>query len=341
MSEIRQLDGVVKAYAWGSKSVLAGNRGNKNSEHPEAELWFGDFPNGKLPILAKILAVAQTLSLQVHPNKSQVGKFSELFSDANHKPEMLVALSDFYALIGIAGESEIIETINSIGSKSVSNFLIPKIENENSISDLLNIVLGAPDELNLIPDLIGNLQKVENPTDRQSWTLEVANCYPKRLDVLATLLCNFVKLSPGQAIYVPPRTIHAYLNGTGVEIMTASDNVVRGGLTLKPIDLKLFLEIADVSAKSLESYLITPEELVIGKSWRAPDLELLQLPLSDGPKSHLISTETVAFVWGGQAVLRVMDEESSITIGGDLGAIIPTGWFEYSGTGSLWMASQG
>ena len=341
MKQITQLDGVVKNYAWGSYSVLAGNRGSENSKQPEAELWFGDFPNGELPVLAKILAVAQTLSLQVHPDKSQVSKSPHLFSDANHKPEMLVALSDFYALAGIATESEIINAVNSIGSTAVSDFLISKIKNGNSISELLKILLGAPDDLDLIPDLISNLQKVVNPTERQIWTLRVANTYPNRLDVLATLLCNFVKLSPGQAIYLPPRTIHAYLNGTGVEVMAASDNVVRGGLTIKPIDLNLFLEIADTSAKSLESYLIAPVELANGKMWSAPELKLVELPVSNTSKSHQISTESIAFVWGGQAVLTGAAGEISITIGGDLGAVIPLGRFEYSGTGSLWLASQG
>ena len=341
MSEIKQLNGVVKTYAWGSHSVLAGNRGSKNSEKPEAELWFGDFPNGRLPVLAKILAVAQTLSLQVHPDRSQVSSTPELFSDANHKPEMLVALSEFYALVGIASEGGIIEAVDSMGTSSVSNFLIPKIKNGDSISDLLEILLGAPDELNLISELINSLQKVANPSDRQSWTLKVANTYPDRLDVLATLLCNFVKLAPGQAIYVPPRTIHAYLGGTGVEVMAASDNVVRGGLTIKPIDLKLFLEIADTSAKSLESYLLPQKKLVNGKAWSAPDLNLVELPVSQESQSHLITTETIAFVWGGKAVLSEAKGESSVTIGGDLGAIIPAGRFEYSGTGSLWLASQG
>ena len=341
MSEIKQLNGVVKTYAWGSHSVLAGNRGAENSKQPEAELWFGDFPNGRLPVLAKILAVEQSLSLQVHPNKSQVIKTPELFSDANHKPEMLVALSDFYALVGIAGKSEIIEAVNSMGCVSISNFLLPKIENGDSISDLLKILLGAPDDLNLIPDLINNLRKVATPNDRQSWSLEVANRYPDRLDVLATLLCNFVKLAPGHGIYVPPRTIHAYLNGTGVEVMAASDNVVRGGLTIKAIDLNLFLEIADLSAQNLESYLIAPEELVNGKAWSAPELKLLQLPLSHNPQPHQITTESIAFVWGGQGVVSKESGESSITIGGDLGAIIPAGQFEYAGTGSLWLASQG
>jgi len=341
MNEMKQLNGVVKTYAWGSHSVLAGNRGAENSKQPEAELWFGDFPNGELPVLAKILAVAQTLSLQVHPDKSQVSKTPELFSDANHKPEMLVALSNFHALVGIASESEIIDAVNSMGSKAVSDFLISKIKNGNSISDLLEILLGESDNLNLILDLISNLQKVKNPSDRQSWTLEVANTYPNRLDVLATLLCNFVKLAPGQAIYLPPRTIHAYLNGTGVEVMAASDNVVRGGLTIKPINLNLFLEIADTSAKSLESYLIAPVVLKTGKAWSAPDLKLLELPLTNNPKSHLVMTESIAFIWGGKAVLKGAAGESSITIGGNLGAIIPAGQFEYTGTGSLWLASQG
>jgi len=341
MSQIKQLNGVVKTYAWGSHSVLAGNRGAKNSENPEAELWFGDFPNGKLPVLAKILAVAQTLSLQVHPNKSQVSNTPELFSDANHKPEMLVALSEFCALVGIASESQIIEAVTSMNSPSISNFLIPKIKSGNSISDLLEILLGAPDELKLISELISDLQKVANPSDRQSWTLDVANTYPDRLDVLATLLCNFVKLAPGQSIYLPPRTIHAYLNGTGIEVMAASDNVVRGGLTIKPINLKLFLEIADTTAKSLESYLVTQEKVVNGNTWSAPDLKLVELPVSQGSQSHLITNETIAFVWGGKAVLSGVDGESSVTIGGDLGAIIPAGRFEYSGAGSLWLASQG
>jgi mannose-6-phosphate isomerase len=341
MNELKQLNGVVKTYAWGSYSILAGNRGAEKSTQPEAELWFGDFPDGRLPVLAKILAVAQTLSLQVHPDKSQVLKNPELFSDANHKPEMLVALSDFYALVGIASESEILEAVSSMGSPTISNFLISKIENGSSIRDLLNILLGVPDDVNLIAELIENLQKVKNPSDRQSWTLEVANKYPNRLDVLATLLCNFVKLSPGQAIYLPPRTIHAYLNGTGVEVMAASDNVVRGGLTIKPINLNLFLEIADTSAKSLESYLINPVVLKTGKSWSAPDLELLELPLASNSKSHLAMTESIAFIWGGTAVLKGAAGESSITIGGNLGAIIPAGHFEYAGTGSLWLASQG
>jgi mannose-6-phosphate isomerase len=235
----------------------------------------------------------------------------------------------------------ILDAVESMGTPSISNFLSSKIKSGNSISDILSTLLGVRDNLNLIPELISYLQKVPNPTDRQSWTLEVANTYPDRLDVLATLLCNFVKLAPGQAIYLPPRTVHAYLNGTGVEVMAASDNVVRGGLTIKPIDLNLFLEIADTSAKSLESYLVVQENLTNGKAWSAPDLKLVELPVSLGSRSHVIATDTIAFVWGGSVLVNVVNGESSITIGGDLGAVIPAGPFEYSGTGSLWLASQG
>jgi hypothetical protein len=87
--------------------------------------------------------------------------------------------------------------------------------------------------------------------------------------------------------------------------------------------------------------LVVPENLVNGKTWSAPDLKLVELPASQDARSHLITAETTAFVWGGKVRLSAAKGESSITIGGDLGAIIPAGRFEYSGTGSLWLASQG
>lgn len=340
MSEITQLKGVVKEYAWGSHAILANNRGQSSSQNPEAELWFGDYPNGSLPVLTKVLAVSHTLSLQVHPSLDQVSADPNSFIDLNHKPEMLVAISDFYAFVGIAVESEISKAINSICTPTLTKFLLSKFSNGKSISEVLSMLLGTPDEANLIPELIGHLQAISKPTPRQKWSLEVAKKFPDRLDVLATLLCNFVHLSPGEGVYVPPRTIHAYLNGVGVEVMAASDNVVRGGLTSKPIDLKLFLNIADTTPKPAVEYLVVAKLLENGRKWNCADLQLVALQVSQRAQEYSLDSNSIAFVWGGSAEISVAGSQSSTTVGGNLGAIIPIGAIQYGGTGSLWLASQ-
>lgn len=210
---------------------------------------------GKLPFLLKILSAQKPLSIQVHPNKKQaiagyrkdneknidLLAFNRSYKDDNHKPELICALTEFDAMCGFQPVEEIQERLRYLNV--LQDYCQEFLRNPTSLTfklfyiNLMN--LSSKKQAELVADLI---TKIKNPRTKKEkiifeWVEKLNIEYPGDIGVFSPIYLNIVRLHPGESLYLKAGIMHAYLQGTGIEIMANSDNVLRGGLTKKFIDL--------------------------------------------------------------------------------------------------------
>ncbi|UNK69706.1 mannose-6-phosphate isomerase, class I [Microbacterium sp. H1-D42] len=265
-------------YAWGSTTLIAGLEGRAPSGAPEAEVWFGDHSGdpadvatggtldavtgGTLPYLLKLLAAADPLSIQVHPTREQAregfareagmdaGDPTRNYRDDNHKPELIVALSDrFEALSGLRPVEDTLRLLASFPETPGVTALRARLAVGAPADALRGTIawLLSGSAQTEVDDIIAALDAAHS--DEFADALDAVHAIAERnqgdAGVVVALLMNFVVLRPGEAIFLRAGLLHAYVAGLGVEIMAASDNVLRGGLTPKHIDVDELLAIVD------------------------------------------------------------------------------------------------
>lgn len=217
---------------------------------------------GKLPYLLKVLAAASPLSLQAHPSSAQARAGFERenaeglaadspernYKDPFHKPEMIFALSDpFDALCGFREPAESRAALERLagGDPAVAAFAATL---EGDPADVLRratewLLGGAAEVADVVDAVVAAAQDAEG-VDADTVRM-LAAAFPGDPGIVLALLLNRVALRPGDALYLPAGNIHAYLRGLGIELMAASDNVLRGGLTPKRIDVPELVSILD------------------------------------------------------------------------------------------------
>jgi len=237
------------------------------AENPEK--WVGQASaidnNPQLPFLFKILAARLPLSIQAHPNldAARMGFNQEnslgipidypkrLYKDPNHKPELLLALTEFHALCGFRDHSQILSHIMALIDYSQFSYLLDYVRDPSdpSLMNLFKYLISTDKHTAsaIIDSYLSGLSKVAHDPSYiplYSWSHRLAECYPGDIGILAPMLMNIVTLSPFQALYIPPGVLHSYLEGSGAEIMANSDNVLRCALTPKHIDSDELLKVA-------------------------------------------------------------------------------------------------
>ncbi|MCH9834743.1 MAG: mannose-6-phosphate isomerase, class I [Ilumatobacter sp.] len=249
---VRVVDGVIQHYAWGDSDFIPSLLGVAGKGEPWAELWLGTHPNGPtllddgtplsdltgpLPYLLKVLAAAEPLSLQVHPTKEQATAGFErgVFDDPHAKPELLVALTEFEALCGVRPAAATVELLDTIGA----HMLAYTVDADGPGATIRSLYQG---DIDIAPTLEAC---AEAPGPEAAWVRRLAAQYPGDPSVAVALLLNHVALQPGEALHLTAGNLHGYLRGSGIELMRASDNVVRGGLTVKTLDIELLLDTFD------------------------------------------------------------------------------------------------
>lgn len=222
---------------------------------------------GRLPFLLKVLAAATPLSLQAHPSLAQAAEGfaadeaariplaapERNYKDQNHKPELLCALTEFWALCGFRPVAVTLELLDELGVPELRPYLVRLAENpdENGIRQLFSSLMLAPSaEQQALAAAVAaacqaRLAQGSRFADEYRWAVQLAELYPGDIGILSALLLNLLRLAPGEAIYLPAGNLHAYLGGTGVEIMASSDNVLRGGLTPKHVNVPELLRVLD------------------------------------------------------------------------------------------------
>jgi mannose-6-phosphate isomerase len=364
------LTNVTRPYAWGSATAIPELLGRKPSGGPEAEVWLGAHPDspsvatmpdgtsvpldeliatdpdaalgadaaaafqGRLPFLAKILAAAEPLSLQVHPTLEQAREAfaaeeaagvprdaaDRNYKDENHKPEMIVALTDFQALCGFrpAAESASLfqQLIELLGGAEVPAVLADVVR-ELSAADESAAIRGAfariidggtevADATAKAAEAVRSAGTGASLNDGLSTVAALADKYPGDPGVLLSLLLNHVSLAPGEAIYLPAGNIHAYLQGLGVEVMASSDNVLRGGLTPKHVDAAELMKTVAFQAlpvPRLEPVVTELDQQLWQPPFREFQLQRVELAPGAGPVPLAQNGPLLVVVLAGSTVL--------------------------------------
>ncbi|KAE8709330.1 Mannose-6-phosphate isomerase 2 [Hibiscus syriacus] len=212
-----------------------------------------------LPFMFKVLSVAKPLSIQAHPDKELAKELHKLkpniYKDANHKPEMALALTEFRALCGfitleelkgvLIDVPEIVELVGTALAKQVLD--IDRQDGAEKAKYALRSVFtqlmsASKDMATKAISKLKSRLHVESQlrclTDKEQLVLHLDKQYPGDIGVVAAFFFNYVKLNPGEALYLGANEPHAYLSGECIECMATSDNVVRAGLTPKHRDIQ-------------------------------------------------------------------------------------------------------
>jgi len=211
--------------------------------------------HGKLPFLFKVLAAASPLSIQAHPNLQQacqgfarensfgipIDEPNRNYKDANHKPEIICAIKPFKGLKGFRKIEETLGLIRKVSPPSLLDELnaFKKKPDAQGLKRFFTSLMSMDKEeqKRVVAEAVSLAEQRITEATAFQWMIELNRAYPGDIGVLSPLYLNIVQLNPGEALYLPAGELHAYLDGLGIELMANSDNVLRGGLTHKHIDL--------------------------------------------------------------------------------------------------------
>jgi mannose-6-phosphate isomerase len=225
----------------------------------------------RLPFLMKVLAAAAPLSLQAHPSPAQAEEGyareeaaglalddpTRSYKDDSHKPELICALTPFTALCGfrpIAATRRLLAGLGVPRLDKLAAGLAEQAPGEGdggespALRELFAslVTLSGDDRRVLLQQVFAACRNDSGDPEfaaERAWVARLARDYPADIGVVAALLLNLVELAPMEAVYLPAGNLHAYLGGVGIEIMASSDNVLRGGLTPKHVDVAELLKV--------------------------------------------------------------------------------------------------
>jgi mannose-6-phosphate isomerase len=258
----------------------------------------------RLPFLLKVLAAERALSIQLHPSRAQAeagyraenerglqpGDPVRNFTDDWPKPELLCALTPFEVLTGLRPPTEAAEILRALAVDQLRPLAdrVADAATEEALGEALGSVLDwpAPGRAGLVAEVTAACARLAAAGGRYARdcaaAVRVAADHPGDLGLVAMLLMRHTVLPPGRAVYMPAGGLHAYLSGTGVEVMANSDNVVRAGLTSKHIDVPELLSLLD---PAVTVPVLSPVPLPDGIGWfdtPAPEFRLYLADLT-GP----------------------------------------------------------
>jgi mannose-6-phosphate isomerase len=319
---------------------------------------------GSLPFLFKILAAEKPLSIQAHPNLRQARDGFEKenlrdiplyapnrnYKDPCDKPEIICALSHFAALCGFRDAREIcfIFEILSMESEGVIKqgfeklILVLKRQDGTPLKNFLSALFSMNNDWLEMLGPFFKKQQDQLERDFQELKNEWALCvylsgfFPTDHGILAPLYLNIIELSPGEAMYIPAGILHSYIKGLGVELMTDSDNVLRGGLSSKHIDSSELLSVLEFSQ-------FTPEIMKVPNP--VPFRFVYNVPAGNFSLSVMHGVGTaVPYNETGPSILivtngRLTINQSTVLETGESVFIPPLKSLEFSGTFTAYLAS--
>lgn len=277
-----------------ASSVVTDTRGNTCSLYdfiagdPQSAL--GDEINRRfhrLPFLFKVLSAARPLSVQVHPDKAaaEEGFARENnagipldspvrnYKDDNHKPELVYALTPFRAMNAFRPLTDIAGLLSEVAPAhpAIERFIASP--SEEHLSVLFTRLLSMSGDTK--ERAVAVLKSALNSRQGEPWDTirKMTEFYPDDNGLFTPLLLNVVELKPGEAMFLYARTPHAYLEGTALEVMANSDNVLRAGLTQKHIDVGELLNNLDFVPKHAKSLFMQPEHI--------NNTEIFPIPVDD------------------------------------------------------------
>jgi len=311
----------------------------------------------RLPYLLKLLAADRPLSLQAHPDAARAraayarqGPGGGGYTDPYHKPELLVAVTDFDALCGFRHPADGADLLARLGLPELDPVLArlrgadPAAALAGAVAQLLT--WPAADRAALVAAAVAAAKDGAgtDPVARDALALvaELGARFPADPAVLVTVLLNRVRLAPDEAIWLPAGNLHGYLRGTGMEILASSDNVLRGGLTAKPVDTAELLAVLrfEVLTDPVRAAVpVAPGVL----TWPVPvpDFALFQARVAGTAARVPAPGPVIAFCLAGAVV--VDDARVPVPLRAGQAAFGPAGVAEVTvrGTGTVFLATAG
>lgn len=360
-----RIEGQIQAYQWGGREFLPALLGMANEDAlPQAEYWLGAHPSAcaraiddrtpidelltahgapPLQFLLKVLDVKDMLSIQAHPDKTQAqegfARENALgipmdakhrnYKDASDKPELMVALSDFWLLHGFRPPGEIAQLLaahtclapleHCLQTRGLADAFAFALDFSNK--DIQNVQHALARELQAST---ANFAKDTSEFWIQRWLRtnpQVEN------GILTLFFLNLLKLDPGMAIYQPAGLLHAYLEGQNIELMANSDNVLRAGLTPKHIDGAELLRTCSISPSRTDDFLITPQTLANGEiRYVTPfkEFELAEIIGTEGTQvSWQVEAPEILFCYHGCATVHTTSESALPMTQGESALLLP------------------
>jgi mannose-6-phosphate isomerase len=299
---------------------------------------FGD----RLPFLMKVLAADAPLSLQAHPTieQARAGYAAEdaagvphddptrTFKDPWHKPELLLALTTFEALCGFRPVEESLHCLAKLQLPELKPTIAALAHGGLRAAIPQLIALSGRRRTSLVEAVAQRATAFVAAADPEfvntyRWAATLAEAHPGDPGVVISLMCNHLKLAPGEAVFLPAGNLHAYLSGAGVEVMASSDNVLRGGLTRKHVDLAALIEVVDFTDGRIP--VIHPVLGPGGLRYPVPveDFDLTRVQLDDRTGTLTTAGPQVLLCAEGRAVLAAADGELVLEKGRS--AFVPAG----------------
>ena len=376
------MDNPVRTYDWGSLTALARLQGRTPSGRPEAELWMGAHPSApsallgppgtgdaprerldhlvderpvdllgadvhdrfgpRLPFLLKILAIAQPLSVQVHPTADRARAAYEgeatvtgehRYVDPYAKPELLYALEPVDAMCGFRSAEQARRLLTQLGGPRMAQVAEPLGiggQESHRLETAFERLVTWPqdDRPELVAEVAGAAHRLLTmagpqreggplgPDDRRAltWASRLCVQHPKDPLVAAPFLLDLVRVDPGSTLFVPAGAPHAYLHGLAVEIMGNSDNVLRAGLTHKPIAVDELLHIVHGGRRperAIPEEWVSPFEVMwtpgvpefrLSRIWLSGSTPVAAYPQIAGPQIVLCTAGTIQASCGAHQV---------------------------------------
>lgn len=317
----------------------------------------------RLPYLVKLIAADSPLSLQLHP---EAGRAAEGFAaqeaagvrrddparslpDPYGRPELLYALTAVEAVCGLRTPrraAQLLEGLDTPLTRRLAGLLAATPGRAGLIAAMHHLLdpdtRPSADEVGEATTACAQRLWDGSPSARADRTVvALGEEHPGDVGAVASLLCNAVSLAPGEAMFVPPGTVHAYLSGLAVEVLAASDNELRGALTLKPVDPRGLLGALDDTAGA--PLRIAPERFHrVTRVFRAP-VEEFELAVTgvDDDVSHPLPARGPRVLVCLDGHVDVEGDAGGLTLGRGSGAFAAAadGRLRVSGRGTLVQAA--
>ena len=303
---------------------------------------------GELPFLLKILAVDQPLSLQTHPNRSQaqagfdseeeqgisLGAEHRSYRDRNHKPELICALEPFTALCGLRPPESAAALLDSLEVADLDPAI--SLLQAGEVAPALRWLLEQPQEsaTEIAQQVVTACAEAGPFPDERHWGVRIGEQHPGDIGVAIALMLNLIRLEPGQGLFLGAGNLHVYLYGAAVEIMANSDNVLRGGLTSKHVDIPALLNVVD--CRPHEVLVQAPTGSCFTFQSPVPDFSLTRVELAGSQQFTPSGPEIVMCASGSVKVAG-----HRITGGGAVWVPAGAGALEMAGNGLVFRAATG
>jgi mannose-6-phosphate isomerase len=316
----------------------------------------------RLPFLLKLLAIERPLSLQAHPSAAQatagyrdeqtrgvpVDDPTRTYRDAWPKPELLCALSQVDALAGFRRPDATRALLIDLAVPELG-WLVEDLgaRHDAALTGAVERLLRWPEDqrASLVASVVERAAPVAATGGAHalacSWLGELGAQYPQDPGVVVAALLELVRLQPGDALHLPSGSLHAYLRGTAVEVMAASDNVLRGGLTEKYVDVDGLLHVLDPAPSP--TLRVAPVEIRGGRAYPTPAEHFALERLVPGPEGIDLERRgpEILLAVGGDA--RVVADGASLAVVAGEAAFVPagTGAVRLHGEGPVFRAMVG